>query len=228
MSGAYFTPASFAFLEALRRNNRRDWFEDHRERYEALVREPALRLIADMAEPLAAISPHITAVARKVGGSLFRVHRDTRFSKDKTPYKTHIGIRFAHAQARSVHAPMFYLHIDADGSFVGGGLWRPDGKQLQAIRTYIRANPAGWTRAAHAEALQRQFRWGGSSLRRPPHGVDPGHPLIEDLKRKDFVASRPIEDAVLTSERLTARLIRDYRQLAPLLEYLCDALDLPF
>ena len=89
----YFTPATFRFLRALKRNNRRDWFHAHRDEYEAEVKTPCLRLITDIAGPLTAISPQLVASPRAVGGSLFRIHRDTRFSSDKSPYKTHVGMK---------------------------------------------------------------------------------------------------------------------------------------
>lgn len=228
MSTTYFSDRTWAFLRGLRRHNTRDWFEVHRDDYETHVRGPALQLIEDMAEPLAGISPQFRADARKVGGSLFRIQRDTRFSKDKTPYKTHIGIRFRHQQARDVHTPLFYLHVAEGESFVGGGLWRPDGPAVRAIRSFIVANPAGWKQVTRAAAFRRRFELGGDSLKRPPRGFDPEHPLIEDLKRKDFVASANLPDADLTDAALVRRMTRDYRRVAPMIEYLCEAIELPF
>ena len=101
-STPYFTPQSLRFLTELSRNNNREWFTEHKAQYEASRREPSLRLIADMAEPLATISPQLRAEPKRVGGSLFRIHRDVRFSGDKSPYKRHVGITFFHAATRAV------------------------------------------------------------------------------------------------------------------------------
>lgn len=228
MSETYFTPETFAFLGKLANNNSRDWFKAHQQEYEAQVREPALRLIRAMAPHLAKISPHFRADDRKVGGSLFRIQRDTRFSKDPTPYKTHIGIRFRHERAKDVHTPLFYLHLEPGNHFMGAGLWHPEPKMARQIREFIVANPNGWKQATGSPAFRKHFALGGDSLVRPPRGFDPEHPLIEDLKRKDFVASTPLDDAQVLDAALPKTLAGQYRRVAPLVEYLCDAVDLDF
>src|SRR5262245_18610926 len=106
-----FDLALFAFLSDLRQNNDRDWFAASKSRYERDCLEPALAFIEDFAVDLEAISPHFRADPRPVGGSLFRIYRDTRFAKDKTPYKTNIGIHFRHEAASNAYAPGFYLHL---------------------------------------------------------------------------------------------------------------------
>ena len=119
MDNRYFSPATFGFLQRLAANNNRDWFLEHKAEYEARVRGPALRFIEDMADELAAISPHFLALPKKVGGSLMRVNRDIRFGHDKRPYKTNIGIQFRHEMGKDVHAPGFYLHIEKEDCFIG-------------------------------------------------------------------------------------------------------------
>lgn len=224
----YFSEDSFRFLQRLSKNNSRDWFKANQKEYEAKVREPALRLIADMAPALAEISPNFVADTRKVGGSLFRIQRDTRFSADKTPYKTHIGIRFRHERAKDVHTPLFYLHLEPGNHFAGAGLWHPEPKVARQIREFIVANPNGWKQATRLPAFRKHFELGGDALVRPPRGFDPEHPLIEDLKRKDFVASTAMEHDEVLSAELPERLAAHYRQVAPLVEYLCDALEMDF
>ncbi len=187
-AGRSFSPALFAFLRDLRENNDREWFKANKQRYEESVLEPALELIADFAPRLHRISPHFVADPRPVGGSLFRIYRDTRFSKDKTPYKTATGIQFRHELARSAHAPGFYLHLEPRSVFVGVGIWRPDAATLGKIRTAIAESPEEWTAVRSKGGLGRGFELRGDSLKRPPAGYDPAHPLIEDLKRKDFIA----------------------------------------
>jgi len=130
----YFSKATFSFLGELSRNNNREWFHDNKQRYEEAVRGPALAFIEDIAPELQLIAPRFLAVPKKVGGSLMRVHRDIRFGKDKTPYKTNIGIQFRHEAGKDVHAPGYYLHIAPQECFFGAGIWRPDSTALGQIR----------------------------------------------------------------------------------------------
>ena len=148
MADRYFTKASFAFLNELKANNDRAWFADNKPRYEALIKDPALRLIADFAPHLKKISPHFMATPR----SLFRIYRDTRFSKDKTPYKTHTGIHFRHDRAKDAYAPGFYFHVAPGDVFVGCGIWHPESKPLRAIREHMVEDPKGWKKASTAGA----------------------------------------------------------------------------
>jgi uncharacterized protein (TIGR02453 family) len=224
----YFTSAGLRFLRELARNNNREWFNAHKARYEALLRDPFLRLIGDLAAPLAKISPHFRADPRPSGGSMFRIYRDTRFANDKTPYKTWLGARLFHERARQVHAPLFYMHIQPGRCFAGGGLWHPQGADLKRIRDFLVDNPASWKKAVRSKAFRERLALGGESLTRPPAGFDPQHELIEDLKRKDYVASVEFSDADATSARLKPLLLDAFKGVAPMVDYLCAALDLEF
>lgn len=224
----YFDAAGLRFLRDLARNNNREWFNAHKARYEEKTRDPFLRLIADLAEPLAKISPHFRADPRPSGGSMFRIYRDTRFANDKSPYKTWLGARLFHDRARQVHAPLFYLHIQPGHCFAGGGLWHPEGPSLKRIRDFLVDNPASWKKATRSKAFREHLGLGGESLTRPPAGYDPGHELIEDLKRKDFVASVEFSDADALSPRLRPIVVDAFRRVAPMVDYLCAALDLEF
>ncbi|MDH5761095.1 MAG: TIGR02453 family protein, partial [Gemmatimonadota bacterium] len=133
MASPYFGKATFDFLADLAAHNDRDWFAAHKADYESAVKEPALRFIQDFTPHLEALSPHFHAGPR----SLFRIHRDTRFSNDKRPYKTHTGIHFRHDTDRDVHKPGFYLHIEPEGCFAGLGIWRPDAPTLRAVREHM-------------------------------------------------------------------------------------------
>jgi uncharacterized protein (TIGR02453 family) len=197
-------------------------------RYEAKVRDPFLRLIGELAEPLARISPNFRADPRPIGGSLFRIQRDTRFANDKTPYKTWAGARFFHERGRQVEAPLFYLQIAPGDSFVAAGLWRPSSPTLRRLRDFLIDNPAAWKRAVHAPAFRRRFELGGESLTRPPRGFDPAHELIEDLKRKDFVVLRRLDDVLVTGPKLRATVAEEFARMGPLVDYLCAALELEF
>ncbi|MFC4727617.1 DUF2461 domain-containing protein [Coralloluteibacterium thermophilus] len=224
----YFTEKTFRFLRGLARNNERAWFQAHRDDYERHLREPMLQLIADLAPDLAEISPHFRAEPRKVGGSLFRIQRDTRFANDKQPYKTWAAARLFHARARDVHAPTFYFHIDTNGGYAGGGLWRPEPATLRRVREFMVDNPDAWTRATRSAAFRRDLELGGDSLVRPPRGFPADHPLIDDLRRKDFVASRGFGPDAVLGPTLKAEILRGVRGTAPLVDYLCAALDLEF
>ena len=223
-----FSPALFAFLRELRENNDRDWFKANKPRYEAAVQTPALEFIVGFAPQLREISPHFVADARPVGGSLFRIYRDTRFGTDKTPYKTHTGIQFRHEQAKDVHAPGFYLHLEPRSVFVGAGIWRPDSTALGKIRDAIAGDPDGWNLAVRESQLGDLFRLDGETLKRPPAGYDPEHPLIEDLKRKDFIAVTKLSEKAVTSNRFPEELARLFQTSAPLMRFLCDAIGVPF
>lgn len=224
----YFTDATFKFFRDLARNNSREWFQANKPRFEQHVRDPALALIGDLAEPLAKISPHFRADTRTVGGSLFRIQRDTRFANDKTPYKTWCGLRLFHERGRQTTAPVFYMHIQPGNCFLGAGVWHPEPDAMKRIREFIASNPASWREAAHAPAFRRRFDLDGDTLVRPPRGYDPDHPLIEDIKRKDFVASRAIDDATVLGPKLRQVVVDDLKRLAPFNDYLCAALGLEF
>ena len=130
----------------------------------------------------------LTGDPRANGGSLFRIYRDTRFSKNKTPYKTNVGAHFRHAAGRDAHAPGFYLHLEPEACFAGCGVWHPDGPTLAGIRDAIVERADEWRRITTAADFTGTFELTGDSLKRPPRGYDPDHPLIDDLKRKSFVA----------------------------------------
>src|SRR3954469_13093814 len=142
-----FDPELFDFLRELKANNDRDWFAANKARFEAHGQEPAPALLEDFAPRLEQISPPFRADTRKVGGSLFRIYRDTRFSKDKTPYKTNTGMHFRHKAAKDAHAPGFYLHLAPGQVFGGGGIWHPDTKTATKLRQAIVDNPERWREA---------------------------------------------------------------------------------
>jgi uncharacterized protein (TIGR02453 family) len=228
MSRAYFSPATFRFLRQLARHNNRTWFHAHKADYERHVREPFLTLIADLEEPLAKISPHYRAEPRKVGGSLFRIHRDTRFSHNKQPYKPFAGARLFHERRREIAAPSFYLHIEPGNCFAGGGLWHPESHTLRNIRGFMVDNPAAWKRATRRRVFREHFSFWGESLKRQPRGFDPRHELIDDLKRKSVAAGEGFDDAFACSDRLHHFAVTTFKRIAPMVDYLCAAQNLEF
>lgn len=228
MSNAYFSAATFRFLRRLQANNNREWFKAHQSEYERHVREPFRQLIADLAEPLADISPHFVADTRKVGGSLFRPQRDMRYVRHKPPYKPFAGARFFHERRRETAAPSFYLHLGPDECFAGGGLWRPDTGTLRQLREFIVDNPAAWKHATRGETFRQHLHLTGEHLARAPRGFDADHELIEDLKFKQLTAVAGFDEGLACSAELPDFAVTTFRRVAPLLDYLCAARDLAF
>lgn len=228
MAKRYFTPKLFGFLKDLAENNDREWFKANRDAYERYVQEPALDFITDFAGPLSRISEHFVADSRAVGGSLFRIQRDTRFSRDKTPYKQNTGLQFRHIRGRDVHAPGFYLHLQPGECFMGVGLWRPETGIAYAIRTAISDDPARWKRVSRAKRFNEVFSLGGDQLKRPPKGFDPDHPLLDDLKRKDFIASARLTHRDVVSNHFLDDFAANCRRAAPFMGFLCEAVGVPF
>lgn len=228
MSESVFGPATMGFLAELEANNRREWFQDNKHRYDACVLEPAFAFISAVGEHLPTISKHLVAVPKRTGGSLMRVYRDTRFSKDKTPYKTNIGIQFRHAQGKDVHAPGLYFHLDKNECFLAVGMWRPDRDALAAIRDGIAENPARWCRVRDDRAFGEVFALGGTSLKRPPQGHPADHPCIEDLKRKDFIGVNSLPPTFAAQADMADQVATMFAAGKPLMRFLCKALELPF
>ena len=224
-----FDPELFDFLRELKDNNNREWFAANKERYEAHVQEPALAFIEDFGYRLQHISAHIRADTRKTGGSLFRIYRDTRFSKDKTPYKTNTGMHFRHARAKDVHAPGFYLHLAPDQVFAGGGMWHPDTQTATKIRQAIVADPDRWRAATREPPFTDHLVVGSRDrLKRVPTGFDRDHEFADDLRNKDFYGWAELSEREATTPGFLDRYTEICRAASPLMRFICDALDLEF
>ena len=223
-----FQKSFFEFFAALEQNNNRAWFTDHKALYEEAVVEPALAFIAAMGPGLESISPHFVADPRKSGGSMFRIYRDTRFSKDKTPYKTHMAVQFRHKLAKDVHAPGFYFHANSQELVLAGGIWRPATDAVAKIRQAIASDGASWRSAVGGASFRVYFEVHGESLKRPPRGFPADHPMVEDLKRKDFTYFHGAAPGELLRTDLVDFTLKRYALCKPMLGFLCEALDVPF
>lgn len=223
-----FIPDTLKFLVDLRCNNGKAWFDANRERYETSVRGPALTFIEAMELPMVAISDSFLVSARKVGGSLMRIHRDTRFSKDKSPYKTNIGIQFRHTAGKDVHAPGFYLHIEPGEVFLGVGSWRPAGPSLAKIREAISDKPDEWLAARDDSGFRALFEPSGDSLKNPPRGYTRGHPMLSDLKRKDFIAMCPLAESNILEAGFPEQVSDAFSAAVPYMRFLCRAIGVSF
>lgn len=218
----------FAFFNELKINNNRDWFTANKGRYHESVVNPMCDYIGSMAPQLEAISPFYNADPRAHGGSMFRIYRDTRFSNDKTPYKTHAACHFRHRAGRDAHAPGFYLHIETDRISVGGGIWRPPAKQLGLIREFIADNPSAWQKLSQLPTIKDMGGIQGDSLLRPPRGYQPDARHIEDLKRKSFYLMTGVDVKLALSPALVTESARIFGTAAKLNHFISDALGLPF
>ena len=195
----------FRFFQDLERNNNRPWFQDNKQRYLDSVVSPMSAFIVAIAPRLERISEHYRAD---------RIYRDTRFSKDKTPYKTHAASHFRHEAGRDAHAPGFYAHFARNGLFFGGGIWRPPNTHLNVIREAIADNPRAWAAIRGAKAIRDRGGLQGDSLKRAPRGFDPEHRHIEDLKRKSFYVMAEAEPALAHTPELLNEVAAAFRASA--------------
>ena len=218
----------FIFFEELKLNNERNWFNDNKARYYASVVNPITEFVVCMAPRLRQISRHYVADPKPHGGSMFRIYRDTRFSKDKTPYKTHAGVHFRHEAGKNAHAPGFYVHLATDGLFFGGGIWAPPSPQLSRIRDFIADNARSWARISNAKKVREVGGVKGDSLKRPPRGFDAEHVHIEDLKRKSFYVMTEADSSAALEPGFIDDVTEAFRRAAPLARFVTDALELPF
>ena len=216
-------PNVFKFLRQLARNNERVWFNANKDRYVADVRDPLLAFITAFAPELAKIDPRMVADPSPVGGSLFRIYRDTRFAKDKSPYKTHAGMFFQAPVGRDVTAPGFYLHLEPGRVFAAAGIWHPQPDALKQIRDAIAKRPERWKRASRAKGCPLDD---GERLSRPPRGYDPEHPFLEDLKRKSFTTTTELGEKDACAPGFIGAYAAACRRALPLMAFLGEAVGL--
>jgi uncharacterized protein (TIGR02453 family) len=228
----FFTPATLRFFTGLREHNSKPWFEAHRGDYERHVKEPIQALVAAMDARFARFAPEIGGDPRK---SVFRIHRDIRFSKDKSPYKTHVAAWFFHrgahnrvGQESEGGSAGFYVHVSPGESFLGGGMWMPPRTTLERIRAAIAADPRGFAKVVASPAVRKRF--GGlseeSMLKRMPRGYAEDHAAAQWLRHQSFTLGRRMTDKQATSATLPALLEADYALLLPLVRWLNAALGL--
>ena len=224
-----FPKAYFAFFRELKGNNERAWFEANKSRFRETVQAPMSDFITAIAPRLARVSKEFVADPRPHGGSMFRIHRDVRFSKDKRPYKEHGACQFRHRLGRDVHAPGFYVHLAPKEVFIGAGLWMHEPDALLKIRTAIAEKPAAWKKIVADKRFVKIFgAIEGEQLQRPPRGFDPTHPFISDIRRKSFVVGRDSAERAASSADFPAEVGASFSAAAPFMRFLCGALSVPF
>jgi uncharacterized protein (TIGR02453 family) len=223
-----FDLALFKFLRQLARNNNRPWFLENKHRYERDVLEPSLGFIRAFQPRLRKISEFFVASDRRVGGSLMRIYRDTRFWGKDEPYKTNVGIQFRHEFGKDIHAPGFYLHLEPGMCFLAVGLWRPDSTSLRNVRQAIVEKTVRWRRARDDKKFRKLFALEGGSLKKGPVGFPCDHPCMEDLKRTDFIAVGDLSEKEAVQKNLIDKVDRAFAAAKPFMRFLCDALRVPF
>jgi uncharacterized protein (TIGR02453 family) len=228
-----FGPGMFRFFRALARHNERAWFEAHRDDYEGEVLSPLRALVEEMDARFGRFAPEFTGGKR----SIFRIHRDIRFSNDKRPYKTHAAAWFYHRDAgrdgglgTAVRASAaFYLQLKPGETFAGGGLWTPERADLHLVREAIAERHAELARLLRAPALRAAAPEGldrdeGTVLARVPRPYPADHPAAELLRHKSFTATVPFADDEVLGPAFADRLEKAYRTLLPLARWLNEAL----
>ncbi|HXC49599.1 MAG TPA: DUF2461 domain-containing protein [Candidatus Limnocylindrales bacterium] len=221
---AGFPKDFLAFFRELAKNNERTWFAANKQRYLDSIQAPLRSFVIAMDVPLGRFADCFVADTR----SIFRIYNDMRFHEAK-PYKEHAACQFRHEAGKDAHAPGFYVHFEPKEVFFGGGIWRPPGPQLRQVREAIAADPERWNSITRAPAFRRRFgAVEGDSLKRPPQGFDPDHPAIEDLKRTSFFAVQTVKPDVIQSKDFVREVAKSFEALAPFMEFLTEAVELPF
>jgi uncharacterized protein (TIGR02453 family) len=222
-------PSALAFLRDLAAHNDRKWFDANRARCEADLVEPTRALVRGLAAALAGPFPRVVGSDAKAGGSMTRLHRDTRFGKDRRPFHSHVGLHFWHGKGRKMEVPGFFLRFDPDGVLVATGMHGPEPPDLARIRKAIDAGPARWEKASRNPAFLRA--WGGlegESLKRVPAPWPADHRHADDLRRKDFTAFARWKAAEATKPGFAGRVVAQWEASDPLMGFLCGALGLPW
>jgi uncharacterized protein (TIGR02453 family) len=221
MTAPSFTPKTLSFLRALKRNNSRDWFHARRDEYETHVRGPMLAIVERLAEDLPRVAPDHVADAKT---SLFRPWRDTRFSENKAPLKTHVAATFPHRGLGRMNGAGLYFEVAPTWVWIGGGIYAPDGPQLQAIRTHLVERHRELDRIVGAAAFKKLGGLSGDRLTRVPRGFDKAHPAADYLMHKQFLGAREESAEFATRPDFYRQLLATFATLAPLCRFLNEPL----
>lgn len=218
-----FPKESVAFLKKLKRNNNRDWFKAHKDDYERFIKFPMRCFIASMQPLFADFAPEFDVHPKR---SMFRIYRDTRFSKDKTPYKTHMAAHFVlRGKPKGFEGSGYYLHIAPGEVFIGGGIYMPDNDQLKKIRKTIAEKSKEFLAIVNTPSFKKAFpAISGEKLTRPPKGFDPNHPMIEWLKMKQFFTGLELKEQICYNKNFAVVITKHCKELAPLVNFMNAAM----
>jgi uncharacterized protein (TIGR02453 family) len=210
------------FLRALKRNNRREWFQPRKAQYDAQVRAPMIAIIERLAVDMRDIAPEIVVDPKT---AMYRIYRDTRFSENKTPYKTHVAASFPSRGLPKHEGAGLYFHVAPDGVWVGGGMYAPQTAQLQAVREHIAANVKRLRAIVESPGFRRNIgALEGERLQRVPRGFPKDHEAAEYLKYRQFLAGLELPPNIASSPTFYATLLTVFRQVAPLARFLNEPL----
>jgi uncharacterized protein (TIGR02453 family) len=216
--GSPFTAKTLAFLRALTRNNDRDWFRARKADYERHVRQPMIELLGWLQRDLRAFAPELVSDPKIC---LYRIYRDTRFSDDKTPLKTHVAAHFPSRRFGRSGGAGLYLEVAPKWVWIGGGLYMPSTSDLQAIREHIAATHPRLHRLVGAAAFRKQVgTLDGERLTRVPRGYARDHPAAHYLQFKQFLGGQEYDAAFATSRRFYPELLRVFRAVTPVVRFL--------
>ena len=222
MPAPRFTTDSLRFLRALKRNNRREWFNAHRDDYEAHVRQPMTAIILRLAEDFRDFGPEFVASPKT---SIYRIYRDVRFSENKAPYKTHVAANFPTRGLLKHEGAGLYFHVSPEEVWVGGGMYAPPAPLLHAVREHIAGNARRLRTIVESPAFRRDVGvLRGDRLQRVPRGFSKDHEAAEYLKFRQFLAGRQFEPAFATSPKFYPGLLAVFKRVAPVLRFLNEPL----
>lgn len=213
-----FPKEGLQFLGDLKKNNDREWFKARKTVYEETIKAPMIELVLALGEEFESFAPGYLTDPKK---AIYRIYRDTRFSNNKAPYKTHVAASFNHKSLVKHAAAGFYFHFSPEELLVGGGVYMPGSAELLAIRRHISADPAAYRSIVSARPFERYFgEVTGERLKRPPKGFLPDDPAVEVLKQKQFLAAESLDPELALSPKLLPELRKRFAALAPFIEYL--------
>jgi uncharacterized protein (TIGR02453 family) len=215
-------PATLTFLRQLKKNNDKAWFDAHRKQYET-AKEDFEQFITALLGALTPIEPMLAE--QKAKDCIYRIFRDVRFSKDKTPYKHHFSAFFSRG-GRKWDGAGYYIHLEPGAIFAGGGLWTPQPALLKSVRQEIDYNLKEWEGIINNKTFKKLFpKLNGESLQKPPQGYEAGNPAIEYIRMKSFTAGTPLKDEDLTDKNAVKKIVSAFTTLSPLINFLNRPLD---
>lgn len=224
-----FTVEIFEFLRDLKANNNRAWFEANKERYHQYARDELIKMLIELQAGLAEFAPQIEVVPKAVGGSIHRIYRDLRFSKDKTPYKTHLSAHLRHQQRDASYGLGFYLRIEPGECIVASGIWQLTPKNAATVRNRIVKRPDEWARATAASHFVSLYgSVYGEQLKRVPGEYDSDHRFADDLRRKGFGGFAKLTDEQILGPACVPLVLDSFKAAVPLMQFLADAFDIPW
>ena len=213
-----FPRETLSFLRALKRNNNREWFQERKSIYEEVVKRPMTDLVETLAADFERFAPEMLSSPK---ASIYRIYRDTRFSKDKTPYKTHAAAVFPRKGLEKHQGAGFYLHLAFTELLIAGGVYMPLPEDLNAIRAHIAANGERFAGLVEAKGFRRMFgRLEGEQLSRVPRGFPADHPAAEYLRHKQYLAGRTMEPERAIRPGFYKTVVETFQRMLPLIRFL--------